>query len=70
MADRRLPSVAAAGLSLCKWALSLCAMGAEERLPDSVHAARRMVRKLSMTWSPVTESNRRPSPYHKYGVMH
>ena len=24
----------------------------------------RVVRKLAMTWSPVTESNRRPSPYH------
>ena len=24
----------------------------------------RIVRKLPMTWSPVTESNRRPSPYH------
>ena len=30
----------------------------------------RLVRKLPMTWSPVTESNRRPSPYHKYGLIH
>ena len=23
-----------------------------------------------VSWSPVTESNRRPSPYHKYGPVH
>jgi hypothetical protein len=28
-----------------------------------------VVRKLSMTWSPVTESNRRPSPYMHPGVV-
>ena len=28
------------------------------------------VRKTSLSWSPVTESNRRPSPYHKYGLVH
>jgi hypothetical protein len=38
MAGRRLPSVAAAGLSLCNGRYRY-AMGAEERLPDSFHAA-------------------------------
>jgi hypothetical protein len=28
------------------------------------------IRKTIVTWSPVTESNRRPSPYHKHGPMH
>jgi hypothetical protein len=27
-------------------------------------------RKQPLTWSPVTESNRRPSPYHKYALLH
>jgi hypothetical protein len=25
---------------------------------------------MRLSWSPVTESNRRPSPYHKYGPVH
>ena len=62
-ARQRPPSVTAAGLSLCNVSFR-CAMRAEERLPDSVHAAHPGRSKLPMTWSPVTESNRRPSPYH------
>ena len=62
-ARQRPPSVTAVGLSLCNVSFR-CAMRAEERLPDSVHAAHPGRSKLPMTWSPVTESNRRPSPYH------
>jgi hypothetical protein len=28
------------------------------------------VRKTSLSWSPVTESNRRPSPYHGHSIIH
>jgi hypothetical protein len=42
-------------------------------LPETVgphlcpHGIPRSDRNLPLTWSPLTESNRRPSPYHKHG---
>jgi hypothetical protein len=40
-------------------------MGADDRLSQLVpRRSSRVVRETISTWSPVTESNRRPSPYH------
>ena len=36
----------------------------------SPHQDTVMIRIMALTWSLVTESNRRPSPYHKYGPVH
>ena len=45
--------------------------------PEHVHLAPGMapttvrgVRIIVLAWSPVTESNRRPSPYHNHGIAH
>ena len=40
------------------------AVGADKRLAIRSTPLIRFVRKTVSTWSPVTESNRRPSPYH------
>jgi hypothetical protein len=61
------PGLAATPGSRCAMG-AFAAMGAEERLQNSFHVARQVVRKLPMTWSPVTESNRRPSPYHGHEI--
>jgi len=38
---------------------------------DALHTVRAHATLIvSLSWSPVTESNRRPSPYHKYGSVH
>jgi hypothetical protein len=51
MARHRLPSVAAAELSLCNGRYR-CAMGAEERRPDSFHAARSNGSKIAHDLEP------------------
>jgi hypothetical protein len=49
---------------------AFAAVGAEERLPGSFNPPLvRVVRKLPMTWSPVTESSRSPSPYHGVPIV-
>ena len=44
--------------------------GAERPLATRATPVNLIVRKTVSAWSPVTESNRRPSPYHKYGPVH
>ena len=54
---------------VARWAPSsplraaVCPHWPSERGPDFFESYR-------SSWSPVTESNRRPSPYHKYGLLH
>ncbi len=59
----------AAAVGNCRRALAVLWELSLQRQLKSVSRTRstplvRSVRKLPMTWSPVTESNRRPSPYH------